>query len=71
MANEHAIGFMDSGWRVDCRQASFKQLPRETVYFIGDQRVCHTVRDQLNKCELFFDGGFLNGKADQNARDSL
>ncbi|MBY8574525.1 glutamate racemase [Lactiplantibacillus plantarum] len=38
MANEHAIGFMDSGvGGLTVVKQALKQLPRETVYFIGDQ----------------------------------
>lgn len=38
MSNEHAIGFMDSGvGGLTVVKQALKQLPRETVYFIGDQ----------------------------------
>lgn len=38
MSNEHAIGFMDSGvGGLTVVKQALKQLPRETVYFVGDQ----------------------------------
>ncbi|MFB9770146.1 glutamate racemase [Lactiplantibacillus modestisalitolerans] len=38
MSNEHAIGFMDSGvGGLTVVKQARKQLPRETIYFIGDQ----------------------------------
>lgn len=38
MSDEHAIGFMDSGvGGLTVVKQALKQLPRETVYFIGDQ----------------------------------
>ncbi|AVK60713.1 glutamate racemase [Lactobacillus sp. CBA3605] len=38
MANEHAIGFMDSGvGGLTVVKQALKQLPRETINFIGDQ----------------------------------
>ncbi|WP_318765847.1 glutamate racemase [Lactiplantibacillus carotarum] len=38
MSDEHAIGFMDSGvGGLTVVKQALKQLPRETVYFVGDQ----------------------------------
>ncbi|POD83177.1 Glutamate racemase [Lactiplantibacillus plantarum subsp. plantarum] len=64
MANEHAIGFMDSGvGGLTVVKQALKQLPRETVYFIGDQAAfaiwATTYRTGAG---LFMaNGGFLDG----------
>lgn len=54
MANEHAIGFMDSGvGGLTVVKQALKQLRAKQFILLVIRRVCHTVRDQLNKCELF------------------
>jgi len=54
MSDEHAIGFMDSGvGGLTVVKQALKQLPRETVYFIGDQaRLPYGPRPGAQVCEF-------------------